>query len=148
MKKKRIIIFAAILMAITLITVFVHLNTREEVAENTLQISVGDEVYSVNVEELEFESITGTYVTGKGEEREVEAPGILIKDILEENGITDYSEVTVIADDSYSARITEEEIKEETKAYLLKEEDSLRLIVFGDENSKRNVKNVVEIVVE
>lgn len=52
MKKKRIIIFAAILMAITLITVFVHLNTREEVAENTLQISVGDEVYSVNVEEL------------------------------------------------------------------------------------------------
>lgn len=87
-------------------------------------------------------------MTGKGEEREVEAPGILIKDILEENGITDYSEVTVIADDSYSARITEEEIKEETKAYLLKEEDSLRLIVFGDENSKRNVKNVVEIVVE
>lgn len=37
---------------------------------------------------------------------------------------------------------------EEKKAYLLLQEEELRLVVFGDENSKRSVSNVKQIVVE
>ena len=42
-----------------------------------------------------------------------------------------------------------EEVKNDPKAYLLHEEEGkLRLVVFGDKNSKRSVSNVVQIVVE
>lgn len=37
---------------------------------------------------------------------------------------------------------------EEEKVYLLLQEEELRLVVFGDENSKRSVSNVKQIVVE
>ena len=42
-----------------------------------------------------------------------------------------------------------EEVEEDSKAFLIMEEEKeLRLVVFGDENSKRSVSNVVRIVVE
>ena len=45
--------------------------------------------------------------------------------------------------------VSKEEVDEDGKVYLLKEDDgSLRLVVFGDENSKRSVSNVVKMVVE
>ena len=63
--------------------------------------------------------------------------------------IDEYDEISVVADDSYSASLTREEVEEDGKVYLLaQEEEELRLIVFGDENSKRNVSNVVQIVVK
>ncbi len=67
---------------------------------------------------------------------------------LAQEHITGYSKVSVVSDDSYSAELTADEVKEDGKVYLLNEEDSLRLVVFGDENSKRSVSNVVQIVVE
>ena len=78
----------------------------------------------------------------------MEAAGILLRKLLEEKNIEEYSQVTVVSDDSYSAKIAAEEIKEEEKAYLLLQEEELRLVVFGDENSKRSVSNVKQIVVE
>ena len=54
----------------------------------------------------------------------------------------------IFSDDSYSAQLTKEEIEEENRVYLLMDEDSLRLVVFGDKNSKRSVSNVVQIEVE
>ena len=56
--------------------------------------------------------------------------------------------VTVVADDSYRAELLVEEVKEENRAYLMLEDNTLRLIVFKDENSKRSVSDVVEICVE
>lgn len=74
--------------------------------------------------------------------------GILIKDILDANDISEYVKVTVVSDDAYSAELSAEEVSEAGKAYLLYEEEELRLVVFGDENSKRSVSNLVEIIVE
>lgn len=88
------------------------------------------------------------FLGGKGEELPVDAPGVLLKDVLAGDSISDYSKVTVVANDSYSVEVSAEEIKEEAKVYLLLEEDSLRLQVFGDENSRRGVSDVVQIVVE
>jgi hypothetical protein len=56
--------------------------------------------------------------------------------------------VEALADDEYSAQLTGDEIREPAKVYLAKEEDgSMKLIVFGDSNMKRNVRNIVKLVV-
>lgn len=144
MKTRKTLIFITVLLAITGIVAFAHLSTREEVPENGIQVTVGEEKVILNIEKLSYEEVTGTYVTGKGEEREVNSPGILVKDVLSEAGVENYTIVSVVADDSYSVEITDED----SEAYLIREEESLRLIVFGDKDSKRNVKNVVEIIVE
>ena len=58
-------------------------------------------------------------------------------------------QVTVTADDEYSAVVTAEELAAPDKVYLIaQEEDGVQLVVFGDSNSKRNVSNVVRVTVE
>ena len=141
-------IWIAILVVLTVLFAMVHLNTREEVAENTLQLVMGDETIRIDISKLEFVQVSGVRVNGKGEEVSIEAPGILVKDVLEQENITEFQKVTVMADDSYQAEVTAEEVFADDKVYFLYEEESLRLIVFGDENSKRSVSNVVQITIE
>ena len=144
----KIKIWIAILVVLTVLFAMVHLNTREEVAENTLQLVMGDETIRIDISKLEFVQVSGVRVNGKGEEVSIEAPGILVKDVLEQENITEFQKVTVMADDSYQAEVTAEEVFADDKVYFLYEEESLRLIVFGDENSKRSVSNVVQITIE
>ena len=47
-----------------------------------------------------------------------------------------------------TATLQRDEVCEEGKAYLLVDEETLRLIVFGDKDSKRKVKNVVRLILE
>ena len=50
------------------------------------------------------------------------------------------------ADDEFSAELSGDEVNEAGKAYLVGEDDgSMRLVVFGDSNAKRNVRNVVSV---
>jgi len=150
MKKHRAIIFIVILVIITGIIAMIHLHTREEVPEGAIEVSLGEETYVVDIQELSYEQVTGTRVNGKGEEKTVEASGILLKNVLEGVGITEYGKISVVADDSYSAEITAEEMENAVEAYLIQEEGEsrLRLIVFGDKDSKRSVSNVVQIIVD
>ena len=142
MKKQKALIYVIVLLLITGIAAFSHLSTREEVPKHGIQISWKEEEIILDIEKLEYENVTGSYVTGKGETRDVDAPGILLDSLLEKVGIDQYEKAIITADDSYSVEVLKEE------AYFIKEEDSLRLIVFGDKDSKRNVKNVVKIEVE
>ena len=84
----------------------------------------------------------------KGEEREIDAQGILLMDVLELAGVETVPEngVSVTAADEYSVEVTADELAEAGKVFLL-EEDAPRLIVFGDNGEKRNVKNVARITV-
>ena len=148
MKKSKVVFLILLLVALTGVLAAVHLTTRDKVGENEVQLTYQDKTYSVEYKKLDLEQVTGTRVNGKGEEKKVEAPGILLRKLLEEKNIEEYSQVTVVSDDSYSAKIAVEEIKEEEKAYLLLQEEELRLVVFGDENSKRSVSNVKQIIVE
>lgn len=148
MKSHKAIILGVVLIILTAVLAVIHLGTREEVPENAVQISANDKTYMVDIEKLNYEKVEGVRVNGKGEEIPVDGQGIALKDILAQENITEYSKVTVVADDSYSAELTADEVKEDGKAYLLNEEESFRLVVFGDENSKRSVSNVVQIVVE
>ena len=148
MKKSKVVFLILLLVVLTGVLSAVHLTTRDKVGEHEVQLIYQDKTYSVEYKKLDLEQVTGTRVNGKGEEKKVEAAGILLRKLLEEKNIEEYSRVTVVSDDSYSAKIAVEEIKEEEKAYLLLQEDELRLVVFGDENSKRSVSNVKQIVVE
>lgn len=148
MKKTKVVFLILLLVVLTGVLSVVHLTTRNKVGADEVQLTYKDKTYSVEYKKLDLEQVTGTRVNGKGEEKKVEAPGILLRKLLEEKDIEEYSQVTVVSDDSYSAKIAVEEIKEEEKAYLLLQEEELRLVVFGDENSKRSVSNVKQIIVE
>ena len=150
MKKHRAVIFIFILLVITGAMALMHFNTREEVPEGAIEVVFGEETQMIDINELSYKQVSGTRINGKGEEKEVSASGILLKDVLSKAGIEEYTKVSVVADDAYSADVLAEEIHNNIEAYLIQEEGEvrLRLVVFGDKDSKRSVSNVAQIIVE
>ena len=149
MKGKRITYLAlAALLAVTAVIAVVHSATRDKVPEGALLIEHAGRQSTVAVDELPLGPVRGTVVNGKGEERTVEADGILLAEVLRAADIADAASATVTADDEYSAQVTGEELAAPDKVYLIRQEDGgLQLIVFGDENSKRNVSGAVKVTV-
>ena len=148
MKKSKALIFVVLLAVFTGIAAYMHLSTREVVPEHNVAVSYeGDTVY-VDLDAISYEQVSGVRVNGKGEEKVVEGPGIALKELLTANKMEDYTKAAIISDDSYQAEVTAEEIAEDGKVVLMYEEEELRLVVFGDKDSKRSVSNVVKIEVE
>lgn len=148
MKKRKAIIIVFVLAVLTGIAAWMHLSSRETVAAGTLQLTVNAETHTVKISDLQFVPVSGVRVNGKGESIPVEGEGISVKALLETRKVDSYSKVRVISDDSYTAELTAEEVEADGKAYLMLDETYLRLMVFGDQNSKRSVSNVVQIIVE
>ena len=150
MKKHRAVIFIVILLVITGAMALMHFNTREEVPEGAIEVVFGEETQMIDINELSYKQVSGTRINGKGEEKEVSASGILLKDVLSKARIEGYEKISVVADDAYSADVSAEEVNDDTKAYLIQDEEDvrLRLVVFGDKDSKRSVSNVAQIIVE
>lgn len=149
MKSKKIIVGIIIcLIAITAIFTCIHLTTRDKVVEGAISVEVDGSTKEVSLDSLSLTKVEGSVVNGKGEEKTVSGDGILVKDLLATLSDSAINEITVVADDEYSAQISGDEISEDAKVYLLIEEGKGNLVVFGDQNSKRNVSNVVKIVVK
>lgn len=152
MKTHKVKIFALVMVLFTVIAAVFYLGQREEVAEGSLRLTAGTRTVMLDPAKFERVPVSGIRVNGKGEEIPVEGMGIALKDVLAEAKITDVTAVKVVSDDAYTAELSAEEIEDPAKAFLLMDEDEneleLRLVVFGDSNSKRSVSNVVEIVVE
>lgn len=124
----------------------VHFTTRTDVPEGALLVKCGDKTEYVDLKSLDTVPVQGTIVNGKGEESEVDTQGVAVSDVLKQAGFKPENTQTVklTADDEFSAELSGEEINEAGKAYLVNEDDgSMRLVVFGDSNAKRNVRNVV-----
>ena len=149
MKKAEPIQIAVIVLVLaTAVVAIFYLTTRPTASEGTLRIENGGQVIELPLEQLTFVSVHGTTVNGKGEERTVDAQGVLLSDVLREAGIPEYTEVTVTADDAYNAVVTAVEIAEPNRVYLIQQDEGgLRLVVFGDSNSKRSVSDVVSLSV-
>lgn len=149
---KKISSTQAVICAAVLATAAVacfYLATRTAVSEGTVRIEHGSQVLEQSLDELEWISVRGTVRNGKGEEIAVNAQGILLTDVLKAANVGEFSTVTVTADDEYSAKVTPEEINAPGKIYLIQQEGGgIQLIVFGDENSKRNVSDVVRLTVQ
>lgn len=149
MKKNRfLILFLVVLVVVSAGVAIWHNTTRVTAPEGTLRIEYGETVTQLPLDQLTLTSVQGTLVNGKGEERTIDGQGILLSQVLNQAGISEYAQVEAVADDEYSAIVTKEEIDQPDQVYLLLEqEERPQLVVFGDENSKRNVSGVIRLVV-
>lgn len=150
MKKssKIIIVIIAVLLALTAVLAIVHSATRTEVPDGALLVSCGGENKYVDLNSLETVPVQGGIVNGKGEKSDIDTQGVPLADVIESAGFdpNGAAAVRVTADDEFSAELSGDELNEEGKAYLVGENDgSMRLVVFGDSNAKRNVRNVVSV---
>ena len=136
--KKSILAGVLALLLLTAILAAVHLTTRTPETEGAVIVN-GEALY---VADFELQSVTGSIINGRGEEKEIDAQGVPLLAVC--GG--DFDTVTVTASDEYHAEVSADEIQ---NAYLIIRDDgTLQLIVFGDENNKRDVKNVVRIDTE
>lgn len=148
MKKHKALIFIIILVVLTGVAAFLHLSTREQVPEHCVAVSYDGNIVYVDLDTLAYEHVSGVRINGKGEEKPVEGQGILLKDMLAQYEISYYKTISIISDDSYTANVDSTEVLEDGKVYLMYEEEELRLVVFGDTDSKRSVSNVVKIDIQ
>ena len=141
-------IIVILMILVTAMVAAFYLTTRPAVPKGALSIESGGQTVELPLKELNMTNVQGTVVNGKGEERTIEAEGILLSEVLLKAGIQDFSEVTVTADDAYSAVVTAEEIAAPDTVYLIRQDKGgMQLIVFGDMNSKRNVSDVKRLSV-
>ena len=145
MKNRKLIAAAALLLMLVLLFSWLHLSSREQVAEQCVQLVVDGKSDERNLSAFRYEQISGVRINGKGEEIPVSGQGISLPDLLKQCGVSTYQCVCVVSDDSYSAEVHADEAE---NAHFLLEEGTLRLIVFGDSNSKRSVSDVKQIIVE
>ena len=125
-----------------------YLATRPSVPAGRLYIAYDGGETEVALADLDLRQVSGVLTNGKGEQKTVEARGIPVADVLVLTGANEYSEVTVTADDAYSAVLTAEEVRDTENTYFLLQEDGgVQLAVFSDTNSKRNVSGVVRVEV-
>lgn len=143
-------VMVLLLILVTAAAAAFHLTTRAAVPEGVLRVELaGGQTRELSLAKLKLVPVQGTVVNGRGEKSAVDAQGVLLSDALREAGVTDFSTVTVTADDEYSAQVTAEEIAEPDKVYLIRQEEGgMQMIVFGDENSKRKVSDVVRLSVQ
>lgn len=150
MKNRKLIfgILAALVLLTAVLTV-VHLTTREQREEGALQVVCDGKTELVYLSDLKpLTPVQGTVTNNAGEKKTIDGQGIQIREVLKLAGAEVTGELKVTSDDEYTVTLTAEEIAEEGKAWLLLEDGTLRLIVFGDQGAKRNVKNVVRLSAE
>ncbi len=144
--KKKTTVLLIVLAVLLMVLAVLRLTAREEIPEGTLAVHFGEKTSYITLDGVTAQPITGTLINGKGEEKQVEAMGVPMKALLEKANVPtgQISAVSVEAEDAFTAEIAAEELDQE-KVFLVQEEDGVKLVVFGDTNSKRQVHNVVSI---
>ena len=138
-QKKLILIILAVLLLLTVALAILHLSTRDKVPEGALMVSYDGKTSYVEVDKLTLTEVFGTVTNGKGEEKTIEGQGVPLFSILD----GEFRTATVGAADEYTATVGAEE--GENAFLILSEDGSVRLVVFGDSNAKRDVKQVVKV---
>ena len=153
MKKTHLIITAVLVIATALIALF-YLKGRHQAPEGSLAVIREDKETTIDPFAAPAADVIGTTVNGKGQEKEISEKGVKLSDVLSLAGLGkgDYSAVRVVSSDEYAAEISAGEVDSGEVAFLIRDQgddgsETVRLIVFGDSNSKRQVKNVVRIEV-
>ena len=151
MKKKNLLITLVLVLAAAVIG-GVYLKGRSQAPSGSLAIVLDGSETLVDPFSAPSVPVEGTTVNGKGEEKEISETGAALKDVLALAGVGEgaYTSVRAVSSDEYGADLTEEEISSGDRAFLVRDssdegQETIRLIVFGDTNSKRQVKDVVRI---
>lgn len=143
--KKRIILIISILLIITAALACIYVFNRPKVESGTFLLRTGSGDKTIRFSELPLSNVSGETINKKGETKKIDAKGYSLSDIPALTGISDYSDIIVFSDDEYNAEVSKDELADHDKAWLINDDGGIRLIVFKDEDSKRNVKNVVRI---
>ena len=145
MNKKVKLILSGVILCLALITTLVsatYLKGRKSTPENQIAVSVNAEDKFVSLSDFKLSKVSEDIKNKKGETKHIEGDGVLVRDII---GSVSFTEITVISDDEFRATLTTDDLE---NAWLLSQEETARLIVKGDKDSKRDVKNVVRIEVK
>ena len=146
--KSKIKILILIIVCIFLVAVLSLINQRRRISvpQNMIRIE-GTKSNMLDLSTLPRSKISGKVVNNKGDVREISGDGISLFDLIKDYAGDNYSKITVISDDEYKAIITRDEAEIPGRAILIFEDSTMRLYVFGDANSKRNVSNVKRIII-
>ena len=137
--KKAVFGIIAVLVLMTAVLTIVHLRTRDQVPEGALLVNYNGKAIYVEVDKLNTEAVSGTVTNGKGEEKAIQGQGLPLFSLLDGA----FQSAVVSAEDEYTATVGMEDA--ENAFLILNEDGSLRLVVFGDPNAKRDVKQVVKV---
>lgn len=160
MKKKLFTAVVVLVLVATVIGVVIHRNGQNE-AGGIRFISESEQV-ELSLDKLTITDFSGTLVNGKGETFEHDFSGILLRDALLNNGfiLQDASVVTVTSADNYSATISGDEILNDDNVYIAtvcdgekvegidEKTNGAEIVVFGDKDSKRCVRYLMEVEVK
>ncbi len=145
MKHRLLYGIAAVLALILAVSAYFHLNSRDSLAGDAILLQTEHTQFEICLSELTLQPIHGSRINGKGETIPVDGQGMTMKELLEQYQISEYQKINVISDDSYSAELSAQEAE---NACILQEETGVRMVVFGDNDSKRSVSDVRKIIVE
>lgn len=145
--KKRIIIVLALLLVTALLCV-IYLRGRDNTKSGEILVKTASGDISISLDTLSCSPVNGTITNKKGETKEIDSEGVLLFDIPSLTEDSSWSEMKVYADDEYNAVVSKDETEAAENAWLIKNDGSVRLVVFGDKDSKRDVKNVVQIEIK
>lgn len=150
MKRNKKYVFLFALLMLTALLAGWYLTTRDAVPENTIRVTWAGKTTDLDAAKLTGEPVQGTLVSGKGKETTVDTTGLSLQAALEKAqvDVAAVESVTVTAQDAFSAELSGAEMREEGKAFLILENEEVTLVVFGDSNSKRNVRQVMQIDVQ
>lgn len=146
MKKNYSLILIAVVFAATALAAVWHLQTQPKQEAGVISVQYRGSASEVKVKDLSLSRVCGTIVNGKGESIEIDADGIGLADFLDHEGVADFERITAVAHDEYRAELYEEDVPNAN--IILEPEGSIRLIVFGDPDSKRNVSDIVRIEIQ
>ena len=152
MRQKRIsLLIILILAAAAALLAVLHLTGGRNVKQGKVEIIRKDKKWVLDESDIARIPVKGELVNGKGERINIDAKGSLLADLLTSAGIdpSETASLKITSRDEYSAEISGEELQEADKVYLISEGDgTFTLVVFGDSNSKRKVKNAARIEVD
>lgn len=137
--KKQIIGIILLLLMITSVLVSVNLLSRDKIPKGAIMVDSNDSIDYIFLSRLTLSEVSGTMVNGRGEQTYIRAQGIPLF-LLTDEGCRF---ATVIASDEYRAVVSADET--DSAFLFLCEDGSTRLIVFGDDSAKRDVKNVEKV---
>ena len=143
MKHKKILLAAILILGlVTMLLAVFYLNKREKTEAGEVLMVQDGKSRKLRLDQLELSAFSGTIFNRKGEQKTVSGEGVRLSDVT---GTSGFSEVILTSDDAYSAVVKVEEVDQ---AWLWIENGEARLLVFSDQNARRDMKHVVRIEVK
>ena len=136
---KKIVITIICLLVVTAGIVCFYLAGRDKVASGDLLLRSGENEVTVTLKDQNLSRVTGQMKNKKGEVKNIDSEGLPLSSVPSIIGVSDYSQIVVYA------TVTKGELDAGADAWLITDDDSIRLVVLDDTDSKRNVKNAVRV---